>query len=390
MADALTTTDAQRRAAWSTRAQFLHLGLVAGAYGAHVPSIAQVYALDARALAGTMLCATLGSLTMLVAAGRLIGRLGARQASVVGGVAFCVAIALLLRMPSVWALLPVMLLLGAGESLFDIAINAEGTMLEQLGGRAIMSGFHAMFSVGAMLGSALVALLFRLQAAPVVQLGWLALVLAALLVTASRGMLPAHPAEDGAHFAWPHGVLLMIGLLILSGMMAEGVMYNWSVLYVRESLGAPADRAALAYVAFSAATAAMRFAGDALRSRVAERAVLVGGAMLASVAMIGVLLVATEGAALVGFALVGAGLATVVPILYNATTRVPGVSRAAALASASSIGYVGFLLGPPMVGGIAHAISLRVAMGVLVVACGVLILGSGLVPLAPRPTSIRS
>ncbi|MBY0488726.1 MAG: MFS transporter [Gemmatimonadaceae bacterium] len=389
MAEVTTTSDAQRRAAWSTRVQFLNLGLVAGAYGAHVPSIAQVYALDARALAGTMLCATLGSLTMLVAAGRLIGHLGARRASVVGGLAFCVAIAALLRMPSVWALLPVMMLLGAGENLFDIAINAEGTMLEQLGGRAIMSGFHAMFSVGAMIGSAIIALLFRLEAAPVAQLLGLALVLAALLVGASRGMLPAHPADDGAHFAWPRGVLLMIGLLILAGMLAEGVMYNWSVLYVRESLGAPADRAALAYVAFSAATAAMRFAGDAVRSRVAERTVLIAGAVLASVAMIGVLLAANQSAAFVGFALVGAGLATVVPILYNATTRVPGVSRAAALASASSIGYVGFLLGPPLVGSLAHALSLRVAMGVLVVACAVLVLGSGTVPLAPRPARIR-
>ncbi len=304
----------------------------------------------------------------------------------VGGLAFCVAIASLLVMPTVWALLPVMLLLGAGESLFDIAINAEGTMLEQLGGRAIMSGFHAMFSVGAMIGSALVALLFRLGAPPGAQLGWLALALAALLLTAARGMLPAHPVEEGAHFTWPHGVLLVIGLLILAGMMAEGVMYNWSVLYVRESLGEPADRAALAYVAFSAATAAMRFAGDAVRSRVAERAVLTAGAVLAAVAMIGVLVVANVTAAFVGFAVIGAGLATVVPILYNATTRVPGVSRAAALASASSIGYVGFLLGPPLVGGLAHAASLRVAMGVLVLACGCLVIGAGRVPLAPAPS----
>lgn len=373
---------AQRRAAWSTRAQFLNLGLVAGAYGAHVPSLADRYALDARSLAGTMLCTTLGSLTMLFGAGPIIGRIGARRATMLGGTAFCIAIASLLIMPSVWALLPFMMVLGAGESLFDVAINAEGTMLEQLGGRAMMSGFHAMFSVGAMIGSAIVAVLFRLHVAPAQQLGAVGLVLVALQLLAARGMLPAHPAEEGAHFAWPHGVLLTIGLLILAGMMAEGVMYNWSVLYVREMLGAPADRAALAYVAFSAATASMRFAGDAVRARVAERTVLVAGAVLASVAMIAVLLMADERVAFVGFALVGAGLATVVPILYNATTRVPGVSRAAALASASSIGYVGFLLGPPLVGGLAHATSLSVAMGVLVLACGVLVVGAGRVPLA--------
>lgn len=381
---ALPSSRAQRRAAWSTRVQFMTLGIVAGAYGAHVPSVAERYGLDARALAGTMLCTTLGSLTMLVGAGPIIGRFGARQATRFGGLAFSVAIGTLLVMPSVWAVLPCMMLLGAGESLFDVAINAEGTMLEQLGGRAIMSGFHAMFSVGAMLGSAIIALLFRLRVAPTVQLGALALVIASLLLVAARGMLPAHPAEEGAHFAWPRGILLTIGFLILAGMMAEGVMYNWSVLYVRETLAAPAERAALAYVAFSAATAAMRFAGDAVRARIDERTVLIGGATVASVAMLGVLLLSSEYAAFVGFALVGAGLATVVPILYNATTRVPGVSRAAALASASSIGYVGFLLGPPLVGSIAHLASLSVAMGVLVLACGVLVLGAGRIPLARR------
>jgi MFS family permease len=213
-----------------------------------------------------------------------------------------------------------------------------------------------------------------------------------LVLLGARGMLPTHPVEEeGAHFAWPRGPLLMIGALILAAMLAEGVMYNWSVLYVQQSLGAPADRAALAYMVFSAATAAMRFAGDAVRARVAERTVLVAGAVLASVSMLGVLLLATVWSAFVGFALVGVGLATLVPILYNATTRIPGVSRAAALASASSIGYVGFLVGPPLIGGIAHATSLATALGVLVLACGVLVAGSARVPLMipARSTTFR-
>jgi MFS family permease len=139
----------------------------------------------------------------------------------------------------------------------------------------------------------------------------------------------------------------------------------------------------------------MRFAGDAVRARYAERQIVVAGALLASLAMAIVLLAAQIEVALVGFAVVGVGLATIVPILYNATTRVAGVSRAAALASASSIGYVGFLLGPPVVGSIAHASSLTVALGTLVIACLILVAGSGRVPLAtpvrpPHPFPLRS
>jgi fucose permease len=377
---------AQRRAVWSTRAQFLHLGVVVGAYGAHVPSLVRRYALDERRLAGLMLCTTVGSLIMLFLAGRIIGRLGARRTTVLAGFAFAGALGVMLVLPSAWALIPAMMVLGAGESLFDIAVNAEGTTLELLGGRAIMSGLHAMFSVGAMVGAGMVALLYRWGVAPATQLGAIAVPLAIALTVSSRGMLPVHPSDEReVHFAWPRGLLLMIGLLILAAMMAEGVMYNWSVLYVQQELGAAPERAALAYGTFSGATAVMRFAGDAVRSRWSERQVLVAGALLASLSMVVVLLAATIAVALVGFAFVGMGIATVVPILYNATTRVPGVSRAAALASASSIGYVGFLLGPPIVGSIAHATSLTTALGTLVIACLVLVAGAGRVPLG-RPT----
>lgn len=379
-------TDPQRlhRARWATRAQFLHLGIIAGVFGVHVPSVASAYALDARALAAALFASTIGSLIMLLLAGRIIARMGARATSMVAGWAFCLALVLLLRLPVWWLVFPVMTLLGAGESLYDIAINAEGSMLELLGKQAVMSGFHAMFSVGAMAGAGAGSLLFRLGVAPAVQLLLVAGLVAVTLSIASRAMLPMHPSptHGEAHFAWPRGALLVIGLLILLGMMAEGVMYHWSVLYVQQELGAPPQRAALAYVAFSGATALMRFAGDAVRARVAERRILVAGALLASAAMALVLLVARPGIAMLGFAVVGVGLATIVPILYNAATRIPGVSRAAALASASSIGYVGFLLGPPLVGSIAHATSLTWAMGTLIVASLLLVAGTRRVPLA--------
>jgi fucose permease len=183
--------------------------------------------------------------------------------------------------------------------------------------------------------------------------------------------------------------LLLIGMLICFGMLAEGVMYNWSVLYVQQELHSPQERAALAYVAFAGATAAMRFAGDSVRTRVSERTMLLAGPSVAAVAMLVVLLAAKPWVAMVGFAIVGAGLATVVPILYNAATRVPGVSRAAAIASVSSIGYVGFMLGPPIIGAVAHATTLTIAMGTLIVASMILILGARRVPQS-QPGSVAA
>ena len=365
------------RARRATRLQFLNLGIVAGTWGVHVPSVKGQYALDERTLALALLSASVGSLMTLAFAGRVVGKLGARNTTVVAGWTFCLAIGLSLLLPGLWALLPVMLLFGAGESVFDVAINAEGSALEVMSGRGIMSGLHGMFSLGAMVGAGVAGLMLRAGIPSWQQLVGVGLCAAISILISSRGMLESHPAGDGeqAHFAWPKGTLLVIGVLICFGMLAEGVMYNWSVLYMTQELHAPQDRAAMGYVAFAGATAVMRFAGDSVRARVAERRILLSGSALAAIAMALVLVLARPWAALAGYALVGIGLATVVPILYNAATRVPGVSRAAAIASVSSIGYMGFMVGPPIVGGIAHATTLTVAMGVLIIAALVVVIG---------------
>jgi MFS family permease len=123
-----------------------------------------------------------------------------------------------------------------------------------------------------------------------------------------------------------------------------------------------------------------RFGGDFLRERFSERALLRAGASLAAVSMAVVLVAAQPAVAFIGFALAGAGLAPVAPILFNAATRVPGVSRAAAIASVTSIGYSGFIVGPPLIGGLATATSLTVALGVVVVAAAALAVGAARVP----------
>ena len=181
--------------------------------------------------------------------------------------------------------------------------------------------------------------------------------------------------------------MLIIGLLIFAGMTAEGVMYDWSVLYLKQDVGMPQAQAALGYATFSAAMALSRFGGDLLRSRYSEQALLRFGASMAAVAMAVVLLSANAWVAFVGFALVGAGLAPVAPILFNAATRVPGVSRAAAIASVTSIGYSGFMIGPPLIGSIATATSLTVALGVVVLASGLLAYGARFVPQKPPECS---
>ncbi len=368
------------KAIWATRIQFAALGLLGGAWGAHIPSIKAQYALGEAMLSSVLLAAATGAVISLFGAGRLIGRIGARAACAGAATVMGASLALALVWGSLWWLLPAMLLFGMAMSLFDVAINTEGTALESLSGRTVMSNLHGMFSVGAMAGAASSAALLRAEVDARVQLATMGIAAALVVALAARGMLAVHPAPAGQepqqHFAWPRGMLLVIGLMIFAGMGAEGVLYDWCVLYLKQEVQLSQDVAALGYAAFAGAMAAARFGGDALRARYSERLLLSAGASLAAIAMAVVLSSGNAAVSIVGFALVGAGLAPVVPILFNAATRVPGISRAAAIASVSSIGYMGFMIGPPLIGGLAQALSLTAAMWVVVLASALLAIGA--------------
>ncbi len=368
------------QAVWATRIQFAALGMLGGAWGVHIPSVKAQYALGEAMLSSVLLAAATGAVISLFAAGRLIGRIGVRQACTLAAAVMGVMLALVLVWGSLWLLLPAMLLIGMAMSLFDVAINTEGTALESLSGRTVMSNLHAMFSVGAMAGAAITGALLRAQVDPRLQLAAIGVATAVVAALAARRMLQAHPAPaDDApqqHFAWPRGMLLVIGLMIFAGMSAEGVMYDWCVLYLKQELRLGQDVAAMGYAAFTAAMAMARFGGDALRARYSERSLLRASAGLSAVAMAVVLASGNAVVSIVGYALVGAGLAPVVPILFNAATRVPGTSRAAAIAAVSSIGYLGFMIGPPLIGGLAQALSLTAAMWVVVLASALLAIGA--------------
>ena len=155
-----------------------------------------------------LLAAALGAVTSLLFAGRVVARLGAPNAVAAAGALMGAMLGLFLLLPGLWALLPAALVFGACMSLFDVSINSEGSELESLSGRALMSNLHGMFSVGGMAGAALASVLLRAGLAPAVQLAAVAAGLVALMGLASRGMLATHSGADGneekAHFAWPN------------------------------------------------------------------------------------------------------------------------------------------------------------------------------------------
>ena len=361
----------------ATRVQFFCSGFLFATWGVHIPTIRALYGVTEAGLGVAMLAAGIGALLGLTQAGRLIARYGPRGVCRVCGVGMAGGISLLLMMPGLPALLVLLALFGVVNGIFDVAINAEAAELERAGERPLMSGMHGMFSTGGMAGAGLGGVLL---AWPQWHLALVAVVLAAaVLLAAHRMLVPLPTAADAPSapgFVLPRGTLLVLGVFAGLGLIAEGAMYDWSVLYLQQELGSPQTEAAWAYASFSAAMAAARFGGDWVRARIAPAVLLRASALLAAFAMVVVLVATAPWLALVGFALAGIGFANVVPLLFTAASKVPGTSPAHAIAAVSSLGYLGFMGGPPIIGFVAQGTSLGAALWLVVVFAVVLAFGA--------------
>lgn len=352
------------------RTQFFVMGMLFATWGVHVPIVKAHYGLGEQSLALAMLASGVGALAALAYAGRIVGRWGPRVVATVMGCVSCVAIACLESSTHYVGLLAVMLVFGAFGSLFDVSLSAEASEIERLAERPMMSGFHGMFSLGGMAGAGLGSAVPTLGLTPQGHLLLATGLCAVAVLVASQAMLPLpekHDAEEKHPLSLPRGPLLLLGVLASMGLIAEGAIYDWSVLFMKQERASDASTAALAYAAFSGAMAAGRFGGDWVRARVVPRRLLRASGVLAAAGMALVLAVQSPAIGLVGFALVGLGLSNVVPMLFSAASQVPGVSPAHGIAAVSGVGYMGMMAGPPLIGLIAERSSLTVGLVVVVV-----------------------
>jgi fucose permease len=348
---------------WGVRTLFFFAGAMFATWGVHIPTVKALYGLNEADLGLLILVAGLGAVTGLLGAGFCIGHFGAKRMVWLCGSVTALALAGLVSMPGFGALMVLLAVFGLCSSTMDVAMNAEASELERLDGRPQMSGYHGMFSAGGMAGAALGSALLSFDVAPLTHLLGMAVLSLLAIAWAGATLLPPAPQEGGAsHFRVPRGALLMLGLMGALGFVVEGAMYDWSVLFVKQEVGASQNVAALAYAGFSAAMAVTRFGGDWLRARFSAATLLRASASLAAVGMIVGVWASHPVQALLGFAVVGVGLANVVPVLFSAAARAPGVTPAHGIASVASLGYMGFMVGPPIVGFVAHLSSLTVAL----------------------------
>jgi MFS transporter len=356
---------------------FVGFGAVDGTWAARLPALKGRLGLDSGELGLVIFCVSVSATLVLPLAGWLTSRAGSRGPSGLGLVLTACALTAAAFAPSLAALAPAACLIGAGFGIVDVAANAHGVALEERLHRPILSALHGAWSFGLLVGSAIAA---GAAAAGVGPRGQFPLVAAGVLVIAVvcvPRLLPGTAADvDSAHFALPRGALALPAFLTFCSMFVESAAMNWSAVFLAGPANASAAVAAGGVVAFATAMAVARLVGDRLTLRWGVDGLARRGGLLTAGGIGLALATRSPVPGLVGFALVGAGCAAIVPALFRVAASVEGVAAGAGIAAVATAGYTGGVLNGPAIGFLARGVGLTAALSLVGVA-GVLIAALG-------------
>ncbi|WP_067479720.1 MFS transporter [Actinomadura hibisca] len=384
------TAGAYRRARVAVTLAFLVHGLVGSAWVARIPQIKESLGLSEGALGVALLGAPVGVVAGVRFAGRCVARWGSRDVSLAGGAAGALALVPLGLAWNLGSLIVALMLMGASLGLMDVAMNAQGVVVERGYGRPLMSGLHGSYSVGTLLGALVGAGAAHADVPVALHLALMAVALT-LLLTGARGMLDRaadavpesqRPAAHSETIVKPgdrsaRWTLAMLGVIGLCSFVGEGAMADWSAVYLREYLHASPGAAGLGYAGCAVAMTVGRLAGDRVVARFGPVPVLRIGSLVAAIGLGSGLLADDPVAAVAGFTLFGLGVAVVAPVTFSAAGNLPGVPAATGISRVTAVGYLGLLGGPPVIGFVAEGVGLPWALAVPAVLAGAIVALAG-------------
>ncbi len=362
-------------ARWAVTALFFVNGALIATWCSRIPAIQSAHHLDNGGLGLTLLCMALGAAITMPLAGAVINRLGSDRVSKLAALAYCGMLTVVSLAPNPVCLAVALFLFGAFHGSLDVAMNAQAVAIEKRYGRPIMASFHALFSAGGLAGAAGGGLLASLGLKPSLHFSLVtALFACAILVIMQyllnvceeKTLLEGNPTSTPL-LVWPTPQVLALGSVAFCVMMGEGAMADWSAVYLRNVLLTDESVAAMGYAAFSIAMAAGRLVGDWLTACLGRVKLLRLGGALAAAGLLMALVSRETTVALAGFTCVGLGFATIIPMVFSAAGNTPGMAPGAALASVTTMGYLGFLIAPPTIGFVAELFGLPMGLSLLVV-----------------------
>ena len=367
-----------RRARIGVAVIFALHGAIVGTFATRIPWLADHLDTNPGGLGLALLFGAVGAMVAMPFAGRITHRYDIRTVTRVFMVLWCLSIILPPFAPNLPVFAATLFLYGATAGMADVAMNAQGVAVEQRVGRSIMSGLHGMWSLGGLIASGFGVLAASLNVDARVHFTVVAVTLAIVSVFMSGLLLHDHPSsdEDMPAFALPPKPVILIALVAFAAVFGEGASADWAAVYLTDVAHAAPGLAAVAFSGFAATMAITRLVGDRVVDRLGPvRTVRIGG----TAATIGALTVAaarTPALAIAGFALIGVGVAVVVPLAFTAAGNA-GSRPGQQIAGVATIAYGAGLIAPASIGGIAHATSLSVSFMVVAALSAMIVLGAG-------------
>lgn len=350
---------------------FFIQGLVFSTWASRIPDIKNALQLSDGMLGAVLFALPVGQLTAMSLSGYLVSRFGSKNMLTIAACLYPAGLVLLGTVGSLWQLVAALFFFGVCGNLSNISVNTQGVGVERLYRRSIMASFHGVWSMAGFAGGILSTFMVADHIPPFTHFCIVYAVGFLVMLSARKFILPrdAHQSKSEGKkiFVKPDRYIISLGILAFACMICEGTMFDWSGIYFEKVIAAPADLSRLGYVAFMFTMTAGRFTADWLVTKLGIETVLKFSGIFIFTGMLIAILFPTLAAATIGFLLVGIGTSSVVPMAYSmagkSKTMLPGV----ALATVSSIGFLGFLLGPPIIGFISELTNLRVSFTLIAI-----------------------
>jgi len=348
---------------------FFIAGITSASWASRIPDIKDKLQLTDAALGAILFALPVGQLLSLPLSGWLISKFGSRQLLIYASIFFPLTLILIPFATASWQLVLVLLFFGLWANLFNISMNTQAVEIESLYGRSIMASFHGLWSLAGFCGAAIGNFFVSGDVSTQIHFISIAIFVGILIAGFYKFTLPAPVASEDdvkqPFFIKPDRFVWTLGLIAFCCMICEGSMADWSGVYFQNVVHSPAKFKTLGYVSFMATMATGRFIGDWLITKFGVKKILrFSGTLITTVLLIMILLPWLQ-TAIIGCLLVGFGVSCVVPMVYGLAGRSETMSPQFALASISTIGFLGFLLGPPVIGFIAQLSSLRWSFAVI-------------------------
>ena len=371
---------------------FLIHGSIAGNWVARIPDIKDALGLDDGAFGFVLLGLPVGVITGMPIVSGLISRYGSRRMVLWTAIIYCMVMPLIAFAPTGFTLFFFLVLYGIASSLNDVSINSQGVGVENTTTRSIMSSLHAAFSIGLVIGTLMGEGFTQLDVERHVHLiiasgifMLLAFVTAPFLIE-----VEGETRENAAIFTLPSRALLPLGVIAFLCSIGEGAMGDWSGIYMGDIVGVSGEIDGLGFVAFSLTMTLGRIMGDYVFDRFNTQTLVTASGIFGATGLMIVVLFPTFVPALIGFALVGIGLSYIIPLMFSIAGKMPDLQAGSGIAGVATLGYSGFLAGPPMIGILADLFSLRVSFAILAIGVGMMVILSKQVRSHSRTFSAQS